>query len=150
MLILLSPLFSRGQDDTTRVQLINPANLVTPAGYAHAARVDLGNCYMVMISGQIAVDSKGRTMGKDSFAVQATVVFNNIRAIVEAAGGNMNHLTKIGMFVTDMSHLGELRQVRDKYINTKRPPASTLVQVSRLIRDDLMIEVEATAIIPKK
>jgi len=43
-----------------------------------------------------------------------------------------------------------LRSIRDKFVNTTHPPASTLVQVSKLFRDDILIEIEATAVIPKK
>jgi 2-iminobutanoate/2-iminopropanoate deaminase len=50
----------------------------------------------------------------------------------------------------DVSQIPAFREVRKKFINIKNPPASTLVQVSKLFRDDLLIEIEATAIIPKK
>jgi len=50
----------------------------------------------------------------------------------------------------DMSQIQTLRAVRDKFVNLKHPPASTLVQVNKLFRDDVLIEVEATAIVPNK
>ncbi len=65
-------------------------------------------------------------------------------------GDTMDNLVKPGYFTTDVSKIGAIRSVRDKYINTKNPPASTLVQVSKLFRDDVLIEIEATAVIPKK
>ena len=76
-------------------------------------------------------------------------VFQNIKNILEAAGGNMNHLVKLGYFTTDVSRIQDIRTIRDRFINTKNPPASTLVQVNKLFRDDVLIEIEATAIIPK-
>lgn len=131
------------------VQLINPATVAAPRGYSHAAVIDLGNCKMVILSGQVALDPKGNLVGKDDIAKQTEQVFQNIKNIMEAAGGNMNHIVKLGYFTTDVSNLQAIRNIRDQFINTKKPPASTLVQVNKLFRDDLLIEIEATAIIPK-
>jgi 2-iminobutanoate/2-iminopropanoate deaminase len=134
---------------TADVQLINPETVAAPRGYSHAAVIDLGNCKMVILSGQVALDLKGNLVGKDDLAKQTEQIFLNIRNIVEAAGGNMNHLVKLSYFTTDVSNIQAIRNIRDQFINTKKPPASTLVQVSKLFRGDLLIEIEATAIIPK-
>lgn len=131
------------------VQLINPATVATPRGYSHAAVVDLGNCKMVIMSGQVALDAKGNLVGAGEIGKQTEQVFQNIKSIVEAAGGNMNHVVKLGYFAADISRIQDIRTIRDKFINTKAPPASTLVQVNKLFRDDVLIEIEATAIIPK-
>ncbi|MFB9842379.1 RidA family protein [Mucilaginibacter ginsenosidivorans] len=147
-LLLLAKL-SFAQADTSLVKFINPASVSTPRGYSHAAIVDLGNCKMLIISGQVALDNKGNLVGKDDFGKQAEQVFQNIKSIVEATGGKMDNVVKLGFFVRDVSQLQALRAVRDKFINVKNPPASTLVQVSKLFRDDILLEVEATAVIPK-
>ena len=131
------------------VQLINPATIAAPRGYSHAAVVDLGNCKMVILSGQVALDPKGNLVGANDIVKQTEQVFKNIKSIVEAAGGNMNHLVKLGYFTTDVSQIQGIRTIRDQFINTKTPPASTLVQVNKLYREDVLIEIEATAIIPK-
>ena len=62
----------------------------------------------------------------------------------------LNDLIKINYYLLDVNQIQTVRDIRNKYINTKSPPASTLVQVSKLFRDDILIEIEATAIIPKK
>ena len=62
----------------------------------------------------------------------------------------MDDLVRIGVYLTDMSKTPLLRTARDKFINTKNPPTSILVQVNKLFRDDVLLEIEATAIIPKK
>jgi reactive intermediate/imine deaminase len=131
------------------VQLINPETLAAPRGYSHAAVIDLGNCKMVIMSGQVAFDPKGNLVGGNDIAKQTEQVFRNIKSIVEAAGGKMDHLVKLGYFTTDVSRLGDVRTIRDQFINTKTPPASTLVQVNKLFREDVLIEIEATAVIPK-
>jgi 2-iminobutanoate/2-iminopropanoate deaminase len=148
-LLLLSTLaFSQG--DTSIVKFINSASVSTPKGYSHAVQIDLGTCKMLMISGQVALDNKGDLVGKDDFSKQTEQVFQNIKSIVESAGGNMDNVIKLGYFVMDVSQIQTLRSIRDKFVNVKNPPASTLVQVSKLFRNDILIEVEATAIIPNK
>lgn len=131
------------------VQMINPATVATPGGYSHAAVIDLGNCKMVILSGQVALDQKGKLIGANDIVKQTEQVFRNIKNIIEAAGGNMHHVVKLGYFTTDVAQIHGIRTIRDQFINTNNPPASTLVQVNKLFREDILIEIEATAIIPK-
>ena len=138
------------QTDTSVVKFINPSTVSAPKGYSHAAEIDLGTCKMLIISGQVAIDSKGNLVGKGDFNKQAEQIFQNIKNIVESAGGNMNNIVKLGFYVLDVNQIAALRSVRDKFVNVKTPPASTLVQVSKLFRDDILLEVEATAIISNK
>ena len=128
----------------------NPVGLSTPKGYSHVAEVDLGKSKMLVLSGQVALDVNGKLIGKDDVAKQTEQVFTNIKHIVEDAGGTMNDVIKLTYYVKDVSKIQAVRDVRDKYINTKTPPASTLVEVSKLFRDDVLIEIEATAIVAKK
>lgn len=144
-LFITGPIFAQ----SSNVQLINPATVATPKGYSHAAVVDLGNCKMIILSGQVALDKQGNLVGKGDMLKQAEQVFRNIKSILESAGGDMNHIVKLGYFLTDVSQIQTIRDVRDKFINTGNPPASTLVGVSKLFRDDVLIEIEATAVIPK-
>jgi enamine deaminase RidA (YjgF/YER057c/UK114 family) len=53
----------------------------------------------------------------------------------------------LNYYCVDISHLGEVREVGDKFINLKNPPASTAVEVPRLFRPDFLIEVEAVAVV---
>ncbi len=142
--------FSSAQTKPAGVQLVNPANVVTPRGYSHAAIIDLGNCRMVMIAGQVALDKEGNLVGKGDMEKQAEQVFRNIKTIVESAGGTMNDIVKTNYYLTDIKGLAAVRTVRDRFVDTTRRPVSTLVQVSSLYREDVMIEVEATAVIPGK
>lgn len=128
----------------------NPGGLSTPKGYSHVAEVDLGKSKMLVLSGQVALDVNGKLVGKGDVAKQTEQVFTNIKHIVEGAGGTMKDVIKLTYYIKDVSKIQAVRDVRDKYINTKTPPASTLVEVSKLFRDDILIEIEATAIVPKK
>jgi len=132
------------------IKFVNPPALSAPKGYSHAAVVDLGNSRMIIISGQVALDSLGRLVGNGDVAKQTEQVFLNIQNIVSSFGGTMDHIAKLGIYMLDVSQIQAMRDVRNKFINVDHPPASTLVQVNKLFRDDLLIEVEATAIIPKK
>ena len=105
---------------------------------------------MVIISGQIALDNKGTLIGKDNLVEQEEQVFTNIKNIIEEGGGTMDAVIKISIYMADITHVQTIRDVRNKFFNQQKPPTSTLVQVSKLVRDDLLIEIEVTVIIPKK
>jgi reactive intermediate/imine deaminase len=148
--LLFATQIAFAQTDASAVKFLNPATVAAPHGYSHAVEVDLGTCKMLIISGQVALDPKGNLVGPGDYEKQAEQIFTNIKNIVESAGGKMDNLVKLGFFTRDLSQIQKIRAVRDRFINTKNPPASTLVEVSKLFRDDVLIEIEATAIVPKK
>jgi enamine deaminase RidA (YjgF/YER057c/UK114 family) len=129
--------------------LENPAFLNAPRGYSHVARIDMGNAWMIVISGQVPIDKEGNLVGKDDFAAQTEFVYARIIDIIKHYGGNKDHLVRTGIFILDNKNIAVLREIRNRYINTERPPTSTAVVVSRLFRDDILVEIEATAVIPK-
>ncbi len=77
-------------------------------------------------------------------------MFENLKAGVEAAGGNFGDVIKLNSYFLDLSHLADFREVRDKYINLKNPPANTAVQVPMLFRPEFLVEIEAVAVVKKK
>ena len=119
------------------------------AGYSKYVEVDLGDSKMIILSGQVAFDANGNTVGKDNFEQQAEHIFQSIKSIVEKAGGSMENVIKLTNYLTDVSNLPVFKKVRDRYINTAQPPASTTMEVSKFVKDDLLLEVEVTAIISK-
>jgi len=147
-LLITTSCFS--QTDTTIVQFKNSSAVWSPKGYSQAAVIDLGNSRMVILSGQIPLDQNGNLVGKGDLGKQTEQVFLNMKRVLAEAGGTMDNLVKIGIYLADISQLQAFRDARNKCINMDRPPASTLVEVSRLYRDDVLLEVEAMAIIPKK
>ena len=56
-------------------------------------------------------------------------------------------MVKVTVYFTDMAHLQTYFEVRDRYVNTSAPPASTAVQISRLAREGALFEIEATAVV---
>ena len=83
--------------------------------------------------------------GRAIFSAQARQVFENLKAALAAGGATFADVVKITIFVLDMANLPALREIRDEYVNTERPPASTAVQVSRLAREEFLLEIEAVA-----
>ncbi|TWF32785.1 reactive intermediate/imine deaminase [Chitinophaga polysaccharea] len=145
--LLLITLLVSAQSDKSAVHFINPPEVAKPNGYSQAGVINLGTHKMIILSGQVPLNAKGELIGKDNFEQQAEQVFANIQKIVEAAGGKMSDVIKLSYFILDTKNLKTLRTVRDKYVDVQHPPASTLVQVSSLFRDDVLLEIEATAVV---
>jgi enamine deaminase RidA (YjgF/YER057c/UK114 family) len=101
----------------------------------------------VYIAGQVALDPTGALVGPGDIRAQARQVFDNLKAALQAVGAGFEEVVKLNYYLLDATHLPVVREVRDEYVNTQQPPASTAVEVRRLFRDDLLIEVEAVAII---
>jgi enamine deaminase RidA (YjgF/YER057c/UK114 family) len=138
----------RKMSNETHVQLLIPDTMPRSVGYSQVARVTGGT--IIFVAGQVALDKSGNVVGKDDFRSQIQQVFENLKAAVEAAGGNFGDVIKLNSYFLDLSHLPEFREVRDKYIDLKNPPASTVVQVSQLFRPEFLVEVEAVAVVKKK
>jgi enamine deaminase RidA (YjgF/YER057c/UK114 family) len=79
---------------------------------------------------------------------QARQVFENLQATLGSVGASFEQVVKLNLYLVDATQLPVVREVRDQYVNTARPPASTAVEVRRLFSDDFLIEVEAVAIVP--
>jgi enamine deaminase RidA (YjgF/YER057c/UK114 family) len=124
---------------------INPETLHPPFGYSHVAEVTAGR--PVYIAGQVALDPKGALVGAGDIRAQTRQVFDNLRAALEAVGAGFEQVVKLNLYLVDANQLPVIREVRDEYVNTLQPPASTAVEVRRLFRDDALIEVEAVAVI---
>jgi reactive intermediate/imine deaminase len=127
-----------------RLRHLNPPALSTPTGYTHVVAPQRGR--LVFIAGQVSADKSGAVVGARDFKAQARQVFENLKAAVEAAGGGMADIAKINVYVTDMSQLAAMREVRQQYFSAN-PPASTLVQVVSLARPEYLLEIEAIAVV---
>lgn len=126
------------------VKYLSPETLPTPIGYSHV--VEVSNGRTVYVSGQVALTNEGELVGVGDLQLQTKQVFENIKTALEAAGLDFNDVVKLTYFLTDISKVQIVRDIRDEYINTTNPPASSAVEVRKLIRDELMIEIEAIAV----
>ena len=125
-------------------RFLSPDTLPAPFGYTHV--VDVPASRIVYVSGQVPLDTAGQLVGEGDFEAQVRQVFANLTAALEAAGVAWSDVVKLNYFLVDVSRIASVRAIRDEYVDTERPPASTLVEVSGLFRDDVMIEIEAVAI----
>lgn len=128
-----------------RLDIIPPDGVAPGNGYSH---VVVGQGRLAVIAGQIPLDEHGNLVGENDPAAQAHQVFENLRRCLTAAGATFADVAKLTFYVTDVAILPHVRTARDAHIDTTRPPASTAVQVSALIHPDLLLEVEALAILP--
>jgi enamine deaminase RidA (YjgF/YER057c/UK114 family) len=126
---------------------LNPKTLASPPGYSQVVEVSGGS--LVFVSGQVSWDEDGRLVGDGDFEAQARQVFNNLVRALDAAGATPAGLAKLGIYVVDhdVDKLAIVRRVRDEILGVDEPPASTLIGVERLALPDLMIEVDAVAVI---
>jgi enamine deaminase RidA (YjgF/YER057c/UK114 family) len=123
-----------------------PVGMAQGTGYSHAVVAQGGR--VVAIAGQVAMDENGDLVGPGDPSAQAERVYQNLALALAAAGATFNDVIKFGVFVTDIAILPSLREVRDRYIDVERPPASIAVEVRALFRPGYMIEVDALAVLP--
>ena len=123
---------------------VAPEGMAAATGYSH---VVAGSGRMVAIAGQVAVDAAGNIVGKGDARTQTEQVFENLQRALECVGASFADVMKLNYFCTDTAILPVVREVRDRYVDPSRPPASTAVQVGALFRPEFLIEVEALAVI---
>ncbi len=126
-------------------EIVLSKKISKPLGiYSQAVKAE-GN-RLLFISGMTARDKEGKVVGKGDIKLQTRQVLENIKAVLEEAGATFDQIVKVTVYVTDMSHFTEIHQARAEYFK-KDYPASTMVQVSGLVSEDLLIEIDAIAIL---
>ena len=127
-------------------EIFSPATLPPPTGYSHIAKVNKGT--LVYVAGQVSADASGKLVGEGDLGAQSEQVFKNLKLALEAAGATMADVVKMNTYlVAEVSQddLPKMRAVRERYMSKEKPPASTLVVVSRLARPGWLIEIEVVA-----
>ncbi|MFV2120471.1 Rid family hydrolase [Streptomyces sp. Act-28] len=124
-----------------------PEGVAPGSGYSH---VVWGTGRFVAVSGQCALDEDGRVVGEGDPAAPARQVFANLGRCLAAAGAAFDDVVKLTYYVTDVAHLPAVRAARAAGVAPAPQPASTAVQVSALFRPELLLEVEAFAVLPEE
>jgi len=133
---------------TPGIIFLDPPTMPKPRGYSQVVEVT-APARIVYIAGLLGYDAAGKQGG--DFRTQATLVFENLKAAVESMGGNMNNVVKLNGYLTDIRvQLPILTEVRNKYVNTAAPPASTMLEIQKLAREGALIEIEAVAVLPAR
>jgi enamine deaminase RidA (YjgF/YER057c/UK114 family) len=131
---------------TQLTHITEPDGVAPGIGYT---QVVTGTGRLVAVSGQVALDADGKIVGEGDPAAQARQVFENLRRCLAAAEATFADVIKLSYYVTDIGLLPAVRAVRDEYVGADRLPASTAVQVAALFRPELLLEVEAFAIVQR-
>lgn len=127
-------------------QALNPEGLhhYTGAAYSNAAWAPPGR--LLFIAGQVATGPQGEIIGEGNIKEQTRAVLRKIGAILDSAGGTFDDVVSVTVFITTMDGFADIHEARREFF--KPPyPASTMVEVRRLVDPRLMIEINAVAVI---
>jgi 2-iminobutanoate/2-iminopropanoate deaminase len=107
---------------------------------------------IVVVAGQVGMDRAGRLIGPGDVAAQTTQAFENVRAVLEAAGSAMNRIVRFQTFLTHAADIEGFMRARREVFPGYFPdgvyPPNTLLVVSRLVQPELLVEIEAMAVNP--
>lgn len=125
---------------------VTSAAIHKPMGVFSQATVIEARGRLVFISGMTARKPDGSIAGVGDIEVQTRQVCENIKAAVEAAGGSMDDICRVDVYVRNMEHFDKIHKVRQQYF--KPPlPASTMVEVTKMVSPDYLIEINALAVV---
>ena len=114
-------------------------------GYSRAVRVG----HLIEVAGTTAVDERGAVVGQNDPYLQAKYALEKIGRALAEAGAGFENVIRTRMFVTDIARWEEVGRAHGEVFRNIRP-AATLVQVASLVRSDLLVEIEATAVAPEE
>jgi 2-iminobutanoate/2-iminopropanoate deaminase len=98
------------------------------------------------VSGLVATDADGRVVGKGDVVEQTRQIFRNLRLVLDSVGGRPDDVVKVTIFMRNVDQRPDINPIRREFFGAHRP-ASTLVEISRLVNDDLLLEIEAVAVL---
>jgi 2-iminobutanoate/2-iminopropanoate deaminase len=130
----------------SRRVISNPKLPAPMRGGAFSSGVEAPAGRTVYVSGQVSMDAEGNVVGEGDIKRQTETILEHVKTVVEEAGGGMDDIVKVTVFITDMGLYDEIHEVRRRYF-AEPYPASSMVEVSALIDPRLLIEIEAVAVI---
>jgi len=128
-------------------QQITTDKLRQPNGHFSQATAIAARGKLVFISGMTARKADGTIAGVGDITVQTRQVCENVKAAVEAAGGTLDDVVRVDVFVRNMEHFDAIHAVRRQYFR-QPAPASTMVEVCKMTSPDYLIEINAIAVLP--
>ena len=133
-------------NDTSAIRQLQPQGATVPTGaFSHGILVPLPGADLLFMTGQLAIDKDRNVIAPNDAKTQAEVIFQNIGRILLEAGLGFEHVVKAQLFLTNMKDLPAVTEVRNRYFATSKP-VSTLLEVSRLVREGCCLEVEVIAL----
>lgn len=136
----------------TNLSVLNEAYCYDkPSAFSRGMRVELANEVMLFISGTASVDENGASINQGDFRAQCYRMFDNVTALLEAEGADWHDIARTTIYIADMRDYAVLNEVRCDYFDSRglTPyPASTCIE-ARICRQELLVEMEAIAILPR-
>jgi enamine deaminase RidA (YjgF/YER057c/UK114 family) len=126
-------------------EIVSP-ELAVPNGHFAQATIAEARGRLLFISGMTARNKDGGITGVGDISAQTHQVCQNLKAAVEAAGGTLDDIARVDAYVRNMEDFQAIHDVRRKYF-TGVPPASTMIEVSKFVSKDYLIEINAIAVI---
>ncbi|MDP2726458.1 MAG: RidA family protein [Dehalococcoidia bacterium] len=123
-------------------EIINPPDVAPPRGYSNAIKT--GNT--IYLSGQVAYDINGNVVGKGDFEAQTRMALENMKRVLAAAGAQMTDVVQMNYYIRNLEDYPKLRNPYREYFG-KYFPCQTLTVISSLADPDLLIEIQAIAVI---
>ena len=129
----------------------NPKTLAKPPGYSYVVEAT-GPNRLIYLAGQLGVDTENKFVGAPGdFRAQCVQAFENMTLALKGAGARWSDVVKINNYLVDIAgNMAAFREVRDRYLNTQAPPASTTIGVPALARPGGLFEIEAIAVLPAR
>ena len=121
-----------------------PDKMAPTSGYSQI--VEVTGSTTVFVAGQVAEQPDGKIVGIGDLRAQTRRVFENIGLALSSVGVDFSQLVKLTVYMVNIADIDVFRQVRDEYVDTAKPPASTAVEVSRLVHPECLIEIDAVAV----
>lgn len=130
------------------IEDIVPGDYKTRGSYTPAKKIDMGNFYLIYVSGIQPPQDDNHNVVTDDIEEQTHLVFKDIIKILELAGSSIDDVVKAVIYITDMSEFDKISSIRADYFKNSMP-VSTLIEANRMTRDGARIEIEVTAITQK-
>jgi reactive intermediate/imine deaminase len=128
-------------------QQITSDKIRQPTGHFSQATVIEARGKLVFISGMTSRRADGSIAGIGDIEAQTKQVCENLKAAVEAAGGDMDDIVRVDVYVRNMEHFDKIHKVRREYFKAPAP-ASTMVEICKMTSPEYLIEINAIAVLP--
>jgi 2-iminobutanoate/2-iminopropanoate deaminase len=128
-----------------RDTLAEEGDFAGAVAFSNGVKVSGGD--LLFISGQLAFDANMQLVGKGDMGAQTRQVLKNIGAALEQAGGSFADIVRVTVFTRDISRFREIHDARLEFFHPDHLPASTMVEISKFVHEDALIEIEAVAVI---